>query len=151
MCWTDSGSQKYGDVVEKLSQVTTFSFDIVPIHLIRLTQSNKCIFKYELAFGLLQSPLLLCVLKFDFLTGALVSGEGVFSVWSSWFTVYRMIYSQCELYAKSSASDDQNNLRWRVTLNKTISVNPETWKWSECQNKVENAVNRNQTYCENTT
>lgn len=119
MCWTDSGSQKYGDVVEKLSQVTTFSFDIVPIHLICLTQSNKCIFKYELAFGLLQSPLLLCVLKFDFLTGALVSGEGVFSVWSSWFTVYRMIYSQCELYAKSSASDDQNNLRWRVTLNKT--------------------------------
>lgn len=84
MAWTDSGSQKYGHVLEKSVQVITFSFGVIPPHLIWLTQSNMCTFKYELGCGLLQSPHLLSVLKFYPLTDAQVSGEDVF-MWSGWF------------------------------------------------------------------
>lgn len=68
VCWTDSSSQKCSNVVGKLSQFPTFSFDVIPSHPIWLMQSNMCIFKYELAFGHLQSHLLLSVLNFYFLS-----------------------------------------------------------------------------------
>lgn len=99
--------------VGKLSQLTIFSFDFIQPHPIWLTQYSMCIFKYELASEHLQSQHLHSVPNLTF-SPPLNWSDGLrweyVSVVDLVWLVNRMTYSQCEPYAKSSASRDSDGM-----------------------------------------